>query len=129
MTMAGYDHAFTADVARWLSKAFGQFRLISHDARVFEHPEVRATLEFSFIGGSLSWTCDSLDRVPPITDGEEYRRQGLGSSLAAMYARAMLETGRIPYYSGATEISGQAAQRAGYFVCRELTCSDLKSRR
>ena len=192
IALAGYDYRFTEDAFRWLMETFGQFRLTSHDKRVFDHPEIVEHLSGP-PARSCSWACDSLDRVPEITDPracsltiadmpaalrypavrergpnlpemleteevfgirengeilgflaacqdfhniwdvdivhvrEDHRRQGLATALAAMYARAMLTSGRVAYYSGASEASGKAAENAGFFLCRELFWSDMKS--
>lgn len=195
VTMAGFHHGFTGDVAQWLLQTFDQFRLISHDRRVLDHPEIVGRFTFAPPSRSCSWACDSLDHVPQVVDPrgcrftsadrsaalryprvraegipgpnlpemiethevygikedgeilgflaacqdyhhiwdvdivhvrEENRRQGLGTTLAALYARGMLTSGRVSYYSGATEVSGKAAQKAGFFMCRELFWSDMK---
>lgn len=195
--MAGYDVAFTGDALAWLTQTFSKFRLCSHDERVFKHPQILELLELTGMGKSVSYACDSLDRVPSIVDPrvrklteanmqmaaryprirpegdpgpnlpdmikthevygiseaeeiigfiavyqdyhdiwdvdivhvrEEHRCKGICTTLAAAYARAMLMSDRIPYYSGTNEFSGKAAQNAGYFVCRELYWSDARSK-
>jgi GNAT superfamily N-acetyltransferase len=60
----------------------------------------------------------------------EERRRGLGTQLAAGYARETLSHGEVPYYSGAAnEASDRAAISAGFACCRELFWSeDIKVR-
>lgn len=58
---------------------------------------------------------------------EEARGLGLGTKLAAAYARALLARGDIPYYSGArNEASERTAIRGGFHCCRELFSTEIR---
>jgi len=57
---------------------------------------------------------------------DEARGRGLGTRLAATYARTLLTRGDIPYYSGArNEASERTATSAGFHCCRELFVADV----
>ncbi len=58
---------------------------------------------------------------------EEMRRRGYGCQLAAGYARAMLTSGRIPYYSNALNAASEhTAERAGFTCCRQQLYLDAR---
>ena len=57
---------------------------------------------------------------------DEARGRGLGTRLAATYARTLLKRGDVPYYSGArNEASERTAVSAGFHCCRELFTADV----
>jgi hypothetical protein len=54
------------------------------------------------------------------------RHRGLGTQIAAAYARDKLLAGDIPYYSGAAnEASERAALNAGFVCCRETFSAEV----
>jgi hypothetical protein len=57
----------------------------------------------------------------------ERRNCGLGTQVAAAYARDKLLAGDIPYYSGVAnnEASERAALKAGFVCCRELFSAEV----
>ena len=59
----------------------------------------------------------------------DMRNRGLGTQIAAAYARDKLLAGDIPYYSGAAnEASERAALKAGFVCCRELLWAEVSAR-
>jgi len=58
---------------------------------------------------------------------EDMRGRGLGTVLAATYARQRLTRGQVPYWSSAaSEASERTALKAGFFCCREALSAGVR---
>jgi len=107
-----------------LSRLF-QYLVVDHGGEILairERAEIVAWLSCRKELENI-WDVDFIHVRP------ELRNRGLGSQIAAAYARDKLLAGDIPYYSvAANEASERAALKAGFVCCRELFWAEVTAK-